>query len=338
MSLCKKDKIKVDLLTHIRVPTSDLIFNTKYKQSLHGTSRKQNLTEGLTNITDKAFEFFLQAEKNRSLLMTETNVTKYGPDILNVVASSVKGDLLFEALWWNKLFQDFTGLEGNIDIGTCISELFEEVTTLYLKVQDNQFRKSYLAKLGKKKTMEHRKKVLQKKEKDEASSVFTLAKITTLPDSGERTSSHLKLKEDITKNKTYLSRFTKDNLLEIAVAYGLKMSKSFKKDKMVLLLSDYILTTKDTSHVKAPSVGEQRDVTIEGPSTSTVIPVVTPPEKRKASKKRTALSKKKKQVSVESCPLCHDEWTAKDPIPWLECSQCKKWWHRTCADLNDDEE
>ena len=36
--------------------------------------------------------------------------------------------------------------------------------------------------------------------------------------------------------------------------------------------SDYILTTKDTSHVKASSAGEQRDVTTDDPSTSTVIP------------------------------------------------------------------
>lgn len=63
-------KVKVSLLQTTIVSQAD-VECSKYSRSIIDVKRKQNLSCGLTNISDNTFEFFLELEKIRIPLYSE---------------------------------------------------------------------------------------------------------------------------------------------------------------------------------------------------------------------------------------------------------------------------
>lgn len=66
-------KVKVSLLQTIIVSQAD-VECSKYSRSIIDVKRKQNLSCGLTNISDNTFEFFLELEKIRILYIVKINL------------------------------------------------------------------------------------------------------------------------------------------------------------------------------------------------------------------------------------------------------------------------
>lgn len=60
-----KSFMKVKMLDTLTESYADLICNSKHKETLIETQRKQNLSQGLTNINDSTFEFMIKVDEKR---------------------------------------------------------------------------------------------------------------------------------------------------------------------------------------------------------------------------------------------------------------------------------
>ena len=92
-----KQFLKVKMLDSLTKNYSELESTSKYKETLYQTQRKQNLTQGLTNIDDKVFEFILKVENKRCAIQTDTSFSVYGSDVLSYTHNKLLKDTnLFE--------------------------------------------------------------------------------------------------------------------------------------------------------------------------------------------------------------------------------------------------
>jgi hypothetical protein len=201
------NKVKVDMLQAITISQSVILETSKYTDSLSDTFRKQNLSCGLTNISDTAFEFFRELEKSRLPLYTQFQV--YGGKILTHVEESIRNDSILYSRFASLIEKSgYKASHGEFEFdcsvpatmhgltrSVCLEELYSEIIHSYLSVTDNEFRRNILSELGHKKTMEHRKKVLTKRSATRAGtssvvSVESIEKDTT----ADKELSHLKVK------------------------------------------------------------------------------------------------------------------------------------------------
>lgn len=179
---------QVKVLEALCATQSELVQDSAYFNSLHETARRQNLHCGLTNITDGAFKFFLELEGKRLPLHESTR--SRGQHMLKEVES-----LLLEDKDLYKVFKAAVDIgSANIQAEADIQRAFKDVIQSYLRVTDAEFKKRLLTELGKKKTMEHRKRVAgateaaQEKRATPASAT-TVASATTATTSASATTS-----------------------------------------------------------------------------------------------------------------------------------------------------
>ena len=59
--------------------------------------------------------------------------------------------------------------------------------------------------------------------------------------------------------------------------------------------------------------------------------------KGKGKGKGRPKKRKSREISEDICPSCEEEWYAKDPEPWIGCSSCDRWWHKSCAKITDEQ-
>jgi hypothetical protein len=70
--------------------------------------------------------------------------------------------------------------------------------------------------------------------------------------------------------------------------------------------------------------------------------------KRKVTEKTKAIRKGKKRKTVgknvleeidsDFCAGCGNMYYDEDEIPWIGCTSCERWWHRTCCMLDADKD
>ena len=243
-------KNKIDLLDHITKSHEYISQNTSYPQSLDEITNKQNISFSLTNISDAAFEFFMILENKRLLLHNDNNLQKYRDEILNTVKSDILNDSkifqLFVQLFTSSLlYQDSAETDEIInvmdDLLSSVDDLcsiFTELVVRYLKVANNQYRKNLLVLFGKKKSMEHRKKVLQKQAISNSRTMCTYQSIKS-------DSSHQKIYSHVVLTKldetSFCRIFKKSELCSIGQAYGIKFLSKDKKQNMIYKLKESIL-------------------------------------------------------------------------------------------------
>ena len=95
----------ISLLQALAVPQATVLLNTKYPESLVDTFRKQNLSCGLTNIDDKAFEFFKLLEEKRLPMYSSSALQRHGRDMLQVIQKQLSKDEELLQLWTDISFQ-----------------------------------------------------------------------------------------------------------------------------------------------------------------------------------------------------------------------------------------
>ncbi|XP_071166174.1 uncharacterized protein [Mytilus edulis] len=202
-NLYKKDKIKsvaksflkVKMMDHLTKSSSDLENNSKYKSTLYETKRKQNLSQGLTNICDSMFEFILAVEEKRKFVQHDKVFHLLGSNFLKYCHSSILQDSnLFTS--WRNLFATFENLNTSSYLPndqesseSCLKELYNDIIERFCRIADNQFRKDFLVTYGKQKTERLRKRV---DSKTNSSSVLTM-KCINQDKSKSKISSHHKL-------------------------------------------------------------------------------------------------------------------------------------------------
>jgi hypothetical protein len=240
MIASKNAKVKVDLLQTIIVSQVDADLS-KFPSSIIDIKRKQNLSCGLTNISDEAFEFFLELEKYRIPLYSISGLRLHGENLLNHIHDRViSNTILFKQ--WVKLFvhttcayavdsetDDCADILSDITEGaSALTDLYRDVSKAYLGVTDSEFRKKLLEDLGKSKSMEHRKKVLTKGKTQ--SSGCTDFSMETFLKATNKDSYHLKLKAALLANEDILKKLTKKQIILLGRFYNVKLRTADTKD------------------------------------------------------------------------------------------------------------
>lgn len=157
---------KLTLISKLITPYSELVESTKFIETLSSTSRKQNIRQGLTNITDSAYLFFETLNHKVRKLETFKNLHLYGKTVIEVIKSNIFNDTeLFHD--WLKLFTEDTNdhVSEDEDALHYLTELFKKILIRFVNVSASHFRKDYLQHVKREKGKAHRKKVMEKKRK-----------------------------------------------------------------------------------------------------------------------------------------------------------------------------
>lgn len=345
-----KQFLKVKMLDSLTKNYSELESTSKYKETLYQTQRKQNLTEGLTNIDDTVFEFILKVENKRQVTQTDTSFSVYGSDVLSYTRYKLLKDLnLFEN--WKNLFSDFEIAESIVRIPSddaleCLNELFIDIVERFCKIADNEFRKQLLRDFGKKKTERLRKRV---DIKQKGPGICTLSMKNMYADKSDRkTSSHLKLKSLIFDNdKVCFQNFVKKDLMKLCNAYDIQVPSHITNEVLKKKLCSAIASAGDICHPECLTESSSIQVSVpvaENPTPSTSAQSVEcqlkPNKKRRMSKYTSKSKKKTKQTDqtkhITICPLC-EKVHEKGDDDWLACDLCDVWYDRQCLNISDSQ-
>ncbi|KAK3108203.1 hypothetical protein FSP39_003146 [Pinctada imbricata] len=214
----KKLQANIKMLNFLCISYEEISHSTEDSESLQETARKQNYREGLTNVTDKTFNFLMHLEKVCRENLSNEYVLDYGKHVFSFVMSKIKKDLhLFEM--WVDLFSSSTinfeeqsndeSSTGHDDetvnvvikdiVNQCenTSDLFESAVSLFVKVNCSQFRRDYLSTLRREKIKALRKKVVNKSKR--VSETVNM-KFILKDSSHSKHVSHLRLKAEVTQN------------------------------------------------------------------------------------------------------------------------------------------
>ena len=357
-----KSFLKVKMLDSLTATCYELASESKYKQTLLETQRKQNMSNGLTNINDSTFEFIIQVDKKRLSMQHHKMFNLYGSDILGSCHTFLlKDTALFHS--WRNLFGQIDVSETYLQIPQevaeiCLHELYEDMIKRFCKIADNQFRKDTLSKIGRTKTDRLRKRI---DNKSSSSKESLNMKIIQKDKSNKKQSTHLKLQSGIfDMGTTVFNSFTKNDLLRLCKAYNIKMPSNSTniviKEKLCSIISSIAeiqcpntldetetLTCVDTTSTSATTASQSQE-----PGTSKFVtasdsePVQL--RKRKGIRKLTVKSKKKSAKVTNKlsqhekqtiCPLCKAIY--EEGQDWISCDLCDIWYDRKCSKITDTE-
>ena len=77
--------LKVKIMDHFTATYSELSESSVYKDTLEETRRKQNITQGLTDIKDDVLDFFIDIDQNRIKYQNEKMFHIHGSKIINFI-------------------------------------------------------------------------------------------------------------------------------------------------------------------------------------------------------------------------------------------------------------
>lgn len=98
--------LKVKIMDHFTATYSELSESSVYKDTLEETRRKQNITQGLTDIKDDVLDFFIDIDQNRIKYQNEKMFHIHGSKIINFIHEKLfNSEILFKK--FEKLLQDF---------------------------------------------------------------------------------------------------------------------------------------------------------------------------------------------------------------------------------------
>ena len=151
---------KVRMLDYVSTRTLD---KSKCNETLKETERKQNLSRGLTHITDECFTFFCDLNRVRMQHQTEQYLQIHGAEALIKGKEEVlKNKMISEE--WHNIFRSYKVPDAAVSItAEILNDLLLDIVSRFLKIGDNQFRKDVVRKMGKKKSESLRKKVAKGK-------------------------------------------------------------------------------------------------------------------------------------------------------------------------------
>ncbi|XP_060591293.1 uncharacterized protein LOC132746230 [Ruditapes philippinarum] len=249
---------KIKILDTCIVSGTDIVKETKYPKSLEEIHRKQNEREGLTNVTDRTFEFFCKLQQTAVILMSFESLKSQRKYLFRYVYNNVvKNTTVLESFEKNfavsfvhvnstyyekdkHCIQEL--LESMSAFCSHVVTLFEMIVKLFITVMFSQFRKDYLRVVKREKGKALRKKIMEKNEKNAFQHVtmdFIRNDMST-----DKTISHLKLKTDALSDPLFYKNFKKAELLQLLKCYNESISSGSSKNDIGEYLTD-ILTNPE---------------------------------------------------------------------------------------------
>ncbi|KAL9967257.1 hypothetical protein ACROYT_G025442 [Oculina patagonica] len=229
---------KCELLEeNIIVQYSWLKDHTEFPGSLDVTEDRQYRERGLLHISDEAFECFMRMEEVRVEMMNRNRLMEgETKDFVDRTIERIQADdALFDA--WTNAFQDIeTGKE------VLVSQLLKDVVIRYMKMATCQFLKDFRRAYKLKKTAEHRKRVLQRKQvADQRSDHPKFATIVEDRSPGKQ-DSHRRLHAFVQKHgfSGFNRVYKKDEVVKLSQAYGIQVRTSHTKKVLVERLVDVL--------------------------------------------------------------------------------------------------
>jgi len=143
---------KLDHLHHA-CTSFEHVAKGRYVASLEEVERRQNSNRGLTHVTDETFEFFMCLETKRIALHSVNMARQHKSNTLSISFKELKRDVELY-MKFRAIFSDFNSSDKN-----AIKSLFEDILQGYMIVANNQFRKTLMLALEKKKKLRHRASV-----------------------------------------------------------------------------------------------------------------------------------------------------------------------------------
>ena len=283
--------------------------------SLEETIRRQNLSCSLVNISDSCFKFFLMLDSKRRDSETVDKFNLTGCNILEEMIDEMIDSTTLQEIW-----EDLLPDQDPV----AVKSLFVEMITRFMRVANNQFRKSLIDVLGRKKKKAHRTEIDMKK-KVEGDLLHSLIKFYE-DKSPNKDNLHALWSASVKVNDLYFnsSAFKKADLLVILGLYKIKCGASNTKRKLAETLGKGILSLTAFPASVDPEVITGDDPG-EGTSQSNITSLTTdiepieqlsigsptasaPRPKRKAQGKGTGRRKGKSKAQQKSldniCVIC----------------------------------
>lgn len=315
--------------------------------SLEETSMRQNVRHGLTNISDKAQDFFMTLVDKLSDI---ENI-----DTLKLHGSELPG-LVQQEIWDNKnLFQKFVCIfsycplehknETHADISEavyqdvsdclkdlvlsseCVVSLYKDITCSFSNVYHNQLRKNYLGHIHREKKDAHRKQIM--KAKSHQTSKTLLSDIYADTSAGKHVS-HLQLKASVLQDRDcFLDRlYTRAHLIVLCKSYALKFSISDTKKVLNERLVGAIMNSDKFVNVAVISSSSSKYSTS---NTTSDKEMKKPSSPKPGPSTETSAASGDEETYCKRCKkLYHEE------EEWVGCDKCDGWFHRLCAGIKDD--
>ena len=147
---------KMSILEGFAVHEHILELHTAFPESLIETASRQNITRGLTNITDQLFTFFISLCKKCLSLLVDRNLNIYAKEFFNRIMDCIVDDsLLYEEFVkcietiTQKMTHDESGVMEDLIDSVCAAEqLYKEIVKKFLMVMMNQFMRDFLQSLA----------------------------------------------------------------------------------------------------------------------------------------------------------------------------------------------
>lgn len=266
----KSKHLCLKMLEQLTTSYAELSSTSMFPETLEETSRRQNVRQALTNISDDAYQFFLSLEHMRTSLETPGTLADHKEGFLQHITAVVLGHT-DTFTHWASLLHCAENSNGNPSkahsetqkaVGLAMQQLqdtvdavfttYDDVITLYMRTCDSQFRRSLLQSLGRKKKEAHRRQIQKSKEvKARIASTIQLKTMMT-DESEQKTHTHQQLQIAIRMTPGYLQNsYTKKELEVLFAAYALKYSSRKTKGNLCSQLTTKIL---EVSSMPAPEI------------------------------------------------------------------------------------
>ena len=264
------------------------------------SSEREYYPSALTHPSKPLFEIFKKIENLRQPFHSLQGMKIYGSSVLQKCQESIQSNK--EVLQdWNQHFASNSTLSSDDK-----DKVFKIITTRYLNVMHNQFRKTIRDKLNHEKKLAHRARHKGTSNKPS----LTYNSIISCID---HVVTHSTLKQEVTDiNSTFLKKLTVPQLIHIGFGYSLQLKKSNGKKKIMETLRAVILQSDSFTNTSFKNCN-----------------------KRSASSSCPKSKKLKKQQDQFPCPVCKNPYDEK--VNSIFCEKCECWLHQNCAAVSDAE-
>ncbi|KXJ08430.1 ATP-dependent DNA helicase PIF1 [Exaiptasia diaphana] len=205
--------------------------SSKYPKTHSLTENRQYLSRGLIHVEDCVYEFFLDLENFRINVLNNARLRMFKEKLVDhALAEVLKNDSLIEK--WQTCFP------SNID-KVIVKDIYSLIVLRYIRAGTGQFLRDYRLAHRLKKSAEHRKNVLQKKQRLEEKKASVPFQDIAIDTSENKISTHHRMLVFIEKYgvSAFVKTMTKEQLIKLCSAYGIvNINKRLTKPKIGLQL------------------------------------------------------------------------------------------------------
>ena len=267
----KSEYGKLQLLSQLTWTSSTAEQNSKYKETLNVTLSRKYDKGSLVHISDDMFEWVLDLEQMRVNLLNSKSMSLHQDDLVeNALTSILSNNQLLEK--WKGMFDENECFVSPEDVTSLASQLFTAVVTRYIKMGVGEYLREFRREFHLQKTEAHRKKVAEKKKKNDLVSSKVTITLIRGDTSANKRNSHQRLQAMVSQQGQIFqtSVYNKGEVQLLCKAYGVSFRRSDSKAKLSEKLVPQIQGTQQFLHLAA--FEESDDGQQPGPTRSAEVP------------------------------------------------------------------